>query len=145
LLKCMAPSSRGSSGESILSTAGRFLPSCFPLSKTPANGGLIVNQIQICGPWDTWECCDFSPALVLISTKPQKATVHYKGTGSVPDHPHCRTFQTTPWSEKFEGSDEKRVDNAPWVHSRTKRRVHPERHGGEGATNKPREYSPIRN
>ena len=82
MLKCMAPSSRGGSREFILFTAGRFLPSYLPLSKTSENGEPIVNQIRICGPWDTRECCDFSPALIPISTKPRKATMHYKGTGS---------------------------------------------------------------
>ena len=81
LLNHTALSSRGSSRKFILFTAGQFLPSYFPLSKTPENGGPIVNLIRICGPWDTRECCDFSPALIPISTEPRKATMRYKGTG----------------------------------------------------------------
>ena len=47
------------------------------------NGVLIVNQIRVvCSPWGARKSCKFSPALIPIPTKPRKATVHYKGTGS---------------------------------------------------------------
>ena len=138
MLKCMAPSSRGGSRSFILFTAGRFLPSYFPLSKTPENGGLILNQIRICGPWGARECCDLSPALIPISTKPRKATVHYKGTGSATEHPHRRTFQTTPWSEKSKGSDKKRSGQSS-VGAHTDQTARPPRKSRwEGAPNKPK-------
>ena len=139
MLKCMAPSSHGGSREFILFTAGRFLPSYFPLSKTSENGEPIVNQIRICGPWDTRERSDFSPALIPISTEPRKATMHYKGTGSATRLSPSLDVLNHPVVEV-----QRIGQSSAGAHTDQTARP-PRKSRWEGAPNKPKEHSPIPN